>query len=52
MFALTFHSISTDPIGRWKTKTSLSDLVVLQTITRKPMDEMGYAQEKSSHEGD
>ena len=46
MFALTFNSISTDPIGRWKTKTSLSDLVILQTIAHKLMDEMSYAQEK------
>jgi hypothetical protein len=46
MFALTYKSISTDPIGRWKTKTSLSDLAILQTIAHKLMGEMGYAQEK------
>lgn len=46
MFAQTYRSISQDPIGRWKTNTSMRDLVMLQTITNKTMTAIGYEQEK------
>lgn len=42
MFVPTFDSISKDPVGRWKTKTSLIDLVILQTIAHSMMDAAGY----------
>ena len=48
MFAETFTSISKDPIGRWKTNTSMSDLVILQTITGDLMESVGYEPEKVS----
>ena len=50
MFAETFTSISKDPIGRWKTNTSMRDLVILQSIARKTMGAVGYDLEKVLYE--
>ena len=48
MFAETFTSISKDPIGRWKTNTSMRDLVILQAIVGDLMESVGYEPEKVS----
>lgn len=42
MFNEKFQAISTDPIGRWKDKISPLELAILQAITGKTMNALGY----------